>query len=92
MCEEMIWVYYLSKLDSSTTSSISEAITEGREAVQELRVSRTSSNDLVEVFRAMGQEVGADLALRQIAKAPLVFRVLVEGKPQLIDPSLRDDI
>jgi signal transduction histidine kinase/ligand-binding sensor domain-containing protein len=69
-----------------------EAITEGRDAVQELRSSRISSNALVQTLTSLGQELGTDQANSEGNKAPAKFRVLVEGTPRHVHPTLHDDL
>jgi len=69
-----------------------QAITEGRDAVQELRSSTTTSNDLVEAITALGEEMTANYVNTDSGKTPATFRVLVEGTPQHVHPILRDDL
>lgn len=64
------------------------AITEGRDAVQDLRSSESDRNDLVTSLTALGQEFASN---EQGKNAPL-FRVLVEGKPRQLYPGLQEDL
>jgi signal transduction histidine kinase len=68
-----------------------QAITEGRDAVQELRSSSITCNDLLQSLTALGEELTANQAGID-AGAPPVYRVLVEGTPRPIHPILRDDL
>jgi signal transduction histidine kinase len=68
------------------------AITEGRQAVQELRSSQLSTNDLVEALTAMGQKLEADNAGATDGAAPATFRVLVEGTPRQVHPTVQDNL
>jgi signal transduction histidine kinase len=68
------------------------AITEGRDAVQELRSSQSSTNDLVEALTAMGQELEADNAGATDCGGSVTFRVLVEGAPRHIHPTVQDNL
>ena len=63
-----------------------EAITEGREAVQDLRSSALVGTDLVQSLAALG----AELAPGEGPSA--TFAVLVEGTPRALDPVLRDEV
>ncbi len=65
-----------------------EAITEGRDAVQELRSAAVVTNDLAEAIRALGDELAAEKGSQN---AP-VFRVHVEGTARSVDPMLRDEV
>jgi signal transduction histidine kinase/streptogramin lyase len=69
-----------------------EAITEGREAVQELRRASGSSDDLVHSLTSLGQELGAEDIDREKQATPVAFRVLVEGEPQRVHAVLYDDL
>ncbi len=68
------------------------AITEGRNAVQELRSDRPGSDDVVETLTALGEEFGAEHVNAEAGRAPAMFRVLVEGTPRPVHPTLRDDL
>jgi signal transduction histidine kinase len=66
-----------------------EAIVEGRDAIQNLRTSTTSTNELAEALTALGDELaGTEEAGRRSA----TFRVSIEGMPRDLHPILRDDI
>ena len=64
----------------------SEAITEGRDAVQGLRMSTVEKNDLGIAIRTIGEELAASNGFS--AK----FEVVVEGKPHNLHPILRDEV
>jgi signal transduction histidine kinase len=65
------------------------AISEGREAIQELRSQPPVQEDLAKVLRVAGQ----DLARSQEWKErPANFRVVVEGEQQPLRPLLQDEV
>ena len=72
-------------LDSAILQAAA-SITEGRDAVQGLRVSTLEGNDLAQGLRTLGDE------LARIAPRPASFRVTVEGTPRDLRPILRDEI
>jgi signal transduction histidine kinase len=75
----------------SAIDQAARAITEGRDAVQNLRASTAISNDLAEAISTLGAELAA--AHVDDAKAPPpVVAVAVEGMPRDLHPILRDDI
>ena len=65
-----------------------EAITEGRDAVQELRRFTVVPHDLAASISVLGQ----DLATAENMPDPAVFRMTVEGTPRSLHPILRDEI
>jgi ligand-binding sensor domain-containing protein/signal transduction histidine kinase len=65
-----------------------QAITEGRDAVQQLRSSTVETNDLALAVRTLGEELAAD----QTHHNPAGFHVEVEGTPQNLRPILRDEV
>ena len=75
------------KLDS-VIEQAAEAITEGRDAVQQLRSSQVDAGELPLAVRTLGEELAADAANRGSA----VFQVEVEGEPRSLHPILRDEI
>ena len=75
----------------SAIDRAAEAITEGRDAVQKLRSSRMSKDDLVRSLTSLGQELLANRPNTE-DKAPPKFAVLVEGTPARLHPILRDDL
>src|SRR6266403_526090 len=75
------------KLDSAIDQA-AEAITEGRDAVQELRSSTMVTNDLAVAISALGQEIAA----AETSEDSAVFRVTVEGTPRNLHPILRDEV
>src|SRR5262249_12830571 len=65
-----------------------QAITEGREAVQGLRSSMVITNDLAVAIQTLGEE----LAAQQTIPGATHFDVAVEGPPRDLNPILRDDV
>ena len=74
-------------LDSAVDQAAA-AITEGRDAVQDLRSSTLVTNDLDRAISALGQE----LAANQAGNGSASFRVEVEGTPRNLHPLLRDEV
>jgi signal transduction histidine kinase len=72
----------------SAIDQAAEAITEGRDAVQGLRLSTLEANDLAIAIRAIGEELAADQGNRNSAN----FQVEMEGTPRNLHPILRDDV
>jgi signal transduction histidine kinase len=66
------------------------AITEARDAVQDMRSSVTSENDLAKAVEAMGQELAAHH--RDATGDAPAFSLEVEGAAQDLHPILRDEI
>ena len=69
-----------------------QAITEGRDAVQALRTSTTSSNELIPGLTALGEEMAAIYADPESGQDTVVFRLLVEGTPEALHPILQDEL
>jgi ligand-binding sensor domain-containing protein/signal transduction histidine kinase len=65
----------------------SKAITEGRNAVQGLRLSTIEENDLAVAIRAVGEELAA--AGNRSSPA---LEVVVQGRPRNLHPILRDEV
>jgi signal transduction histidine kinase/ligand-binding sensor domain-containing protein len=63
------------------------AITEGRDAVQELR-SDKGGTDLVDTLSSLGQE----MSLSTDGQSAPSYRVLLEGAPRQLHPRLQDDL
>jgi len=61
-----------------------EAIAEGRNAVQELRSTATSGNDLAKAIRGAADEL--------VGEGAPTFRLDVEGVERELDPILRDEV
>jgi len=72
----------------SAIDQTAQAITEGREAVQGLRVSAVERNDLARAIRTIGEQIAAASADRSSAE----FHVGVEGTPRTLHPIVRDEI
>jgi signal transduction histidine kinase/ligand-binding sensor domain-containing protein len=66
----------------------SQAIADGRDAVQGLRASALGRQDLVRELRTLGEE----LAAAQAPRGGTVFRLTVEGPPQFLDPVVGHDV
>jgi signal transduction histidine kinase/streptogramin lyase len=66
-----------------------QAITEGRNAIQNIRSSTTVTNDLSDAMTVLGEEL---IGSHDGEHGPAKFRVSVEGTPRDLRPSLRDDI
>jgi signal transduction histidine kinase/ligand-binding sensor domain-containing protein len=66
----------------------SEAITEGRDAVQGLRASTVEQNDLALAIRTVGEE----LASAENNRSSPEFNVVVEGTSRNLHPILRDEV
>ena len=64
-----------------------EAIAEGRDAVQGLRAAPPDHHDLANGLRTRAQELAA-----QASPAPPTFRLVVDGRPRRLDALLHDDI
>ena len=74
----------------SALDEAAEAITQARDAVQGLRSSAVTTNDLADAVEAMGNELAADQsAAKGNASA---FSVDVEGAPRGLHPILRDEV
>ena len=66
----------------------SQAITEGRDAVQGLRMSTVEKNDLGVAIRTIGEELSSVETNHSAPK----FEVVVEGTPRNLRPFLRDEV
>jgi len=66
----------------------SQAITEGREAVQGVRGSTVVTNDLARSLTQVGQRLVAE----QDGRGPVSFHVEVEGDPRDLHPIIRDEV
>jgi signal transduction histidine kinase/ligand-binding sensor domain-containing protein len=75
------------ELDSAVEQA-AQAITEGRDAVQELRRSTAVPHDLALSINVLGR----DLATAESREDSVVFRVTVEGTPRTLHPILRDEL
>jgi signal transduction histidine kinase len=75
------------RLDSAIDQT-AQAITEGRDAVHELRSSAVVANDLAQAIGTLG----ADLAAQETNQTDVVFGVEVEGTPRNLQPILRDEV
>jgi signal transduction histidine kinase/ligand-binding sensor domain-containing protein len=76
----------------SAIDQAAQAITEGRDAVQNLRSSSVDTHDLAVAIGTLGHELAtAQAAAGGDTRAPVVD-VAVEGTPRTLHPILRDDI
>jgi signal transduction histidine kinase len=66
-----------------------QAIAEGRDAIRDLRPEPSAQHDLSELLTAVGKELEDTHAANG---HPPSFRVIVEGKPQRLSPTLQDEI
>ena len=75
---------------NATIDDAAQAITEARDAVQNLRSSTVVTNDLAKAVQTLGE----DLAAHQTAAngTAATFAVEVEGVPRDVHPILRDEI
>jgi signal transduction histidine kinase len=72
------------KVLESALDRADQAITEGRDAIQNMRSSTLISNDLAEAVQAAGDElVSGDTA---------EFRLVLEGRPRNLHPVVRDEV
>jgi signal transduction histidine kinase len=71
----------------SAIAQAADAITEGRDAVQGLRISTLEGNDLAPAINTLGEE----LAIDPLAHRP-AFHVTVEGEARDLHPIVRDEI
>jgi signal transduction histidine kinase/ligand-binding sensor domain-containing protein len=69
----------------------SQAITEGRDAVQNLRASTVVTNDLAVAISTLGEELAA-AHTNEANTSPTTVDVAVEGETRDLHPILRDDI
>jgi signal transduction histidine kinase len=69
----------------------SQAIREGRDAVQGLRDSTAITNDLAVALRALGEELAANEGNGEHGRTTAVD-VAIHGTPQALRPIIRDDI
>jgi len=66
-----------------------QAIAEGRDAIHDLRPEPTIQHDLAELLTGAGQELASVQTVNGHIPS---FRVIVEGKPQTLSPTLEDEI
>jgi signal transduction histidine kinase len=69
-----------------------QAIAEGRDAIQGLRSSTVTSNELAQAVRALGNEMSRDMASQDSVHDSAKFHVVVEGPPRDLHPILRDEV
>jgi signal transduction histidine kinase/ligand-binding sensor domain-containing protein len=75
------------RLDSAIDQT-AQAITEGRDAVLELRPSVVIGNDLVQTISTLGEDLAAHETNNKAAR----FSVQVEGTPRNLHPIVRDEV
>ena len=66
-----------------------QALAEGRDAIHDLRPESATEHDLTELLTAAGQELTSTVDANGNTSD---FRVIVEGKPQKLFPTLQDEI
>jgi signal transduction histidine kinase/ligand-binding sensor domain-containing protein len=66
-----------------------QAITEGRDAIQNLRSSAAVGSELTQAFTALAEELGSHAGG---GKSSAMFRLSVEGRPRELHPIVGDDI
>lgn len=66
-----------------------QAITESRGAIQDLRSEHIAQGDLAELMTTMGQEL---TDFQNTNRDSPIFRVIVEGKRQTLDPILQNEV
>jgi signal transduction histidine kinase len=76
------------KVLEDTADHASQAIAEGRDAVQGLRMSTVEKNDLAVAIRTIGEE----LASAASSEPSPNFNVVVEGASRNLHPILRDEV
>jgi signal transduction histidine kinase len=79
------------KAFESAIDQAAQAITEGRDAVHDLRSSTLVTNDLAEAIGTLGNELAAS-QVQEGGTAPTTIDVAVEGTSRDLHPVLRDDI
>jgi signal transduction histidine kinase len=67
-----------------------QAISEGRDAITDIRTSTSASHDLAGSITALMTTLNEELAAGD--RGSVTFRVLVEGAPRIVRPSLQDEI
>jgi signal transduction histidine kinase/ligand-binding sensor domain-containing protein len=73
---------------AAAVDQASQAITEGRDAVQGLRASTVEKNDLAMAIRGVAEE----LASADTHQSSPAFQVAVQGQPRNLHPILRDEV
>ena len=76
------------KVLEDTADHASQAIAEGRDAVQGLRMSTVEKNDLAVAIRTVGEELASDASTQPSPN----FNVVVEGVSRNLHPILRDEV
>lgn len=67
-----------------------KALVEGRDAIKDMRTSTLIDNDLAQSMNALMNDLHEEQATGN--RDPVAFRVLVEGAPRTVHPTLRDEI
>jgi signal transduction histidine kinase len=76
------------KVLEATADHASQAIAEGRDAVQGLRMSTVEKNDLAVAIRTIGEELASAASTEPLPN----FNVVVEGASRNLHPILRDEV
>jgi signal transduction histidine kinase len=67
-----------------------QAISEGRDAITDIRATSLTSRDLAKSITALMSDLSEELVAGN--GRPITFRVLVEGVPRAVRPTLEDEI
>jgi len=70
-------------------SKAEQAITEGRDAIQNLRAEPAAEGDLVQILTVTGQELAGS---QDVNRDSAIFSVTVEGVPRTLSPLLDDEV
>ena len=76
------------KVLEATADHASQAIAEGRDAVQGLRISTVEKNDLAVAIRTIGEELASAASIQPSPN----FNLVVEGASRSLHPILRDEV
>ena len=77
------------KLLEGALDRADQAIDEGRDAITDIRTSTLASRDLEKLIAALMTNLSEELASD---KDSVTFRVVVEGTPRIVHPSIQDEI
>jgi signal transduction histidine kinase/ligand-binding sensor domain-containing protein len=69
-----------------------QAITEGRDAIHDLRSSTVVTNELAQAVTALGNEMSHEPSSQDSAHGSARYHVAVEGPPRDLHPILRDEV
>jgi signal transduction histidine kinase len=69
-----------------------QAIAEGRDAIQGLRSSTMTTNELEQAVKVLGNEISRESSSQNSAHGSARYHVVVEGPPRNLQPILRDEV